>query len=301
MATRIAWLLNLDADLELQQPATYRGRALPMARIVELRARMFDLVSDDDLILDAATDAREVRSSDVIEAFCPTPTAVERMVGLGLPAPVAPDLAVLRAVNDRRFCAQLGQTLPNACFVDDMQRLQAQLAIPSPTGTYVIKRAFSFAGRDQRRVKDGVLDDSTRGFCAKSFGQGEGVQVEPWVQRDGDFSLHGYLSGSGALLVGQPRAQHNDAMGRFQHMQSDAPTLRDDERRQLEAELHTTADALRAAGYFGPFGIDAFRYRTPDGALAFNPRCEINARFTMGYPRALLLATLPLKVAVPRP
>ena len=60
----------------------------------------------------------------------------------------------------------------------------------------------------------------------------------------------------------------------------------------LAGEIEKTAAALHAAGYFGPFGIDAFRYRLPGGGEAFNPRCEINARFTMGYPRALLLAAL---------
>ena len=50
--------------------------------------------------------------------------------------------------------------------------------------------------------------------------------------------------------------------------------------------------AFAGAGYFGPFGIDGFRYRHEDGSERFNARCEINARLTMGYPRALLLAGL---------
>jgi hypothetical protein len=41
------------------------------------------------------------------------------------------------------------------------------------------------------------------------------------------------------------------------------------------------AEVLRDAGYFGPFGIDAYRWR--DGATQyFNPRSEINARYSMG-------------------
>lgn len=60
----------------------------------------------------------------------------------------------------------------------------------------------------------------------------------------------------------------------------------------LADEVERTARALAAAGYFGPFGIDGFSYRQADGGVAFNPRCEINARFTMGYPRSLLLEAL---------
>jgi hypothetical protein len=173
---------------------------------------------------------------------------------------------------------------------------EQQLAVPSPTGRYVIKRAFSFAGRAQRRVQDGVLDDSTRGFCVRSFARGEGVQVEPWVERLADFSRHGYVTQAGALHIGPVREQRCDALGRFEGVLTDAGSVSAEEEAVLEAELQRTAAALTAAGYFGPFGIDGFRYRLPDGSgrSALNPRCEINARFTMGYPRALLLAALGL-------
>jgi hypothetical protein len=37
------------------------------------------------------------------------------------------------------------------------------------------------------------------------------------------------------------------------------------------------------AGYYGPFGIDAFRWRDQNGKQQWNPRCEINARYSMGW------------------
>jgi hypothetical protein len=43
------------------------------------------------------------------------------------------------------------------------------------------------------------------------------------------------------------------------------------------------AQALLEAGYFGPFGIDAFRWVDRAGVERFNPRCEINARYSMGW------------------
>ena len=42
-------------------------------------------------------------------------------------------------------------------------------------------------------------------------------------------------------------------------------------------------EALAGAGYFGPFGIDAYRYRDRAGALRLQPRSEINARYSMGF------------------
>jgi hypothetical protein len=295
MATdpRIAWLLNLDADRELQDPLRYR----PTRRSESAGAwheRTADLVARDDLVLDddihAACAAQNLRPEDcVVQVFCPTPRALARVTALGFAAAPAPALEILRQANDRSFCASVGQTLESAAFVRDMPALERHLQQPSPTGTYVIKRAFSFAGREQRRVQHGVLDASTRGFCARSFARGEGLQIEPWVQRVADFCRHAYLSRVGALAIGSTREQRIDPLGRFLGVSTGAAALTPTEDEKLAAELKLTAAALSALGYFGPFGIDAFRYRGAHGELLWNPRCEINARFTMGYPRALML------------
>lgn len=295
MATRIAWLLNFDATDELADPARYSVTRLSPARMREVMALFLDLVAPDDVLLDeetlrTATTAQ--RAAFTAQAFCPTPSALSRIVACGHAPPDAPSLEILRRVSDRAFCAELGHGLPGAAFVRDMHALHAALQRPSFTGSHVIKRAFSFAGREQRRVHAGELDDSTRGFCERSFARGEGVQVEPWVSRLLDVSLHGYLTRSGDLLSGQPRTQRCDPMGRFIGMQPDALGLTLVERDALHATLEETAGALETAGYFGPFGIDAFRYAGPDGEPRCNTRCEINARFTMGYPRELLLRGL---------
>ena len=307
MATRIAWLLNLDADRELHDQVGYRVSRIDAARVAELRASIADLIAADDIVLGDDTDAATLAATGTaftIQAFCPTPSALARIEALGLPVPHAPALSVLRAVNDRSFCAQLGHGLAGSCFARDMLTLEAHLKHPSPTGIHVIKRAFSFAGREQRRVTHGVLDDSTRGFCERSFAHGEGLQVEPWVERMADFCRHGFLTRQGALLIGAAREQRCDAFGRFLGMSTTPAQLTSDEDALLRDALVQTGSALFAAGYCGPFGIDAFRYRHVDGGTAFNPRCEINARFTMGYPRDLLndgLAGDPIGFAEPVP
>ena len=289
MATRLAWLLNFDADLELQDPARYLKTQRPPFDAAALTLRFTDLVADHDIVL--SNQLRELPPDLTVLAFSPTPSALARITALGLEPPTAPAAAVLRRVNDRAFCAELGHGLPNSCFARDMVALERHLA-SAGTGSSVIKRAFSFAGREQRRVQQGVLDDSTRGFCARSFARGEGVQVEPWLERIADFSRHGYITRAGALLVGPVREQRCDAMGRFEGVMTTAPSATEEDEQALLASVQSTGAALKQAGYFGPFGIDAFRYRTPDGGLALNPRCEINARFTMGYPRSLLVQGL---------
>jgi len=290
MATRIAWLLNLDADLELRDPRRSPSVALSAQRIAELSARFCDLVADDDLVLESHAHAHVDGLAP--QAFCPTPSALTRIGTLGLSPPPAPAFSILRTVNDRAFCAQLGHGLEGSCFARTTSELDQHLERHA-SRPLVIKRAFSFAGRDQRRTTPGAkLDDSTRGFCARSFACGEGVQVEPWVERIMDFSIHGHLTPAGALLAGAPRRQRCDPFGRFIATDDGSENLGHSVVARLEAELESTAAALHGAGYFGPFGIDGFTYRADDGTTKLNPRCEINARFTMGFPRSLLMRAL---------
>ena len=65
----------------------------------------------------------------------------------------------------------------------------------------------------------------------------------------------------------------------FREIRRAAPgELTDREQRALFDRAEATARALFEAGYFGPFGIDAYRYR--DGFCA---QSELNARYTMGF------------------
>jgi hypothetical protein len=288
MVTKLAWWLNLDADRELQNPRAYRAAPLTAQRTAELTARMTDLVLPDDLIL-GLTNRADLPQDLTAQAFCPTPRALAEIRATGLEPQVAPALEILRTVNDRAFCAQLGQGLHSACFAREIAAVEHQLRQEIPEPQYVIKRAFSFAGRGQLRVSRGPLDESTRSFCLRSFARDEGLQIEPWVERLADFSRHGFLTRRGARLIGPTREQRCDPMGRFLGMSGCAVQLSAAEDSALLAALNETAQALATAGYFGPFGIDAFRYRQPDGSVRFDARCEINARLTMGFPRALLL------------
>jgi hypothetical protein len=287
MATRIAWWLNLDANLELEEPARYRRRPELEARMRALAGRLTTLLHPDDVLLDGARDARALGAQRAL-AFCPTPSAARALSELGLPPPASPPLAVLRAVTRRSFAAALGQTLPGARYVRDMDELEAGVSEPSISGEWLLKRDFSFAGRERRRARGGELDASTAGFARRSFARGQGLQLEPCVQRDADFAQHGYILPNGELLAGPALLQRCDERGVWQASTPlPAGALSESEAAALLASLRRAGAALHESGYFGPFGVDAFRYRHGD-QLAFQPRSEINPRFTMGYPRALL-------------
>jgi hypothetical protein len=290
MATRIAWLLNLDAELELADPAHYTLSAQLASRIEALIPRMAQLLTGEDHVL--GRDQTPYHADEVL-AFCPTPVALQRIVQAGRVAPQAPSLAVLQQVNSRAFCAGLGQTLPGAAYVRDLTALQRVLAGPWPVRGWLLKRDFGFAGRERRRVLEPPLDVSSLNFAKRSFGRGEGLQVEPWCERTHDFALHGYVFRSGRVLLGEPLVQHTDAQGSWLATRPLVEgELSDVEQAALRDGAEAAGRALVRAGYFGPYGSDGFRYLGAGGAAAFQPRSEINARFSMGYPRGLLEAAL---------
>ncbi len=289
MVTCIAWLLNLDAEEELRAPTAYRRKPAVEMRVRELSRRMTMLIAPCDHILGFAP--ASARSDAIALAFSPTPDALARIAQTGFTPPRAPPLAVLARVNRRAFCAELGQTLPGASYVRSMVELMEVLHAPVRTDTWVLKRDFSFAGRERRRVYGRTLDPPTLGFARRTFARGEGLQVEPWLARTGDFAQHGYVLAAGDVLLGPPLAQRCDERGSWQ---ATTPlisgALSPEEEAALAASTRQAGAALAMAGYFGPFGVDAYRHRDAEvaGAHGFQPRSEINARFSMGYPRDLL-------------
>jgi hypothetical protein len=288
MATRIAWWLNLDAAFELEQAGRYTPSPRVSERARELVPRMGTLILPEDVVLDGSLGKQELPQC-VGLAFCNTPTALAALASLGFEPPPAPPVSVLRALTRRAFCARLGQTLPGAAYVESLLELAAHIDTACFTGEWLLKRDFSFAARERRRIRGGTLDASTLGFAKRSFALGQGLQVEPYVRRAADFAQHGYVCPGGAVLLSDPLLQHCDLRGTWQASEPLPPSaLEDGERAALRQATWQAGEALREAGYVGPFGVDAFRYWAEDGHLAFQPRSEINVRFSMGYPRALL-------------
>lgn len=290
MARTSAWFLNFDADEELSSPAGYTPRRAVMERFAGLAEAAAGLMRSGDIVVPEGAPPGFLKNfgNRVGRAFCPTPRALKALARSGAIVLTAPSLELLRAVNHRSFSATLGQTLPGAKFVRTLEELEEVIAGPSPTGKFLAKRPFGFAGRGRRvldAIRGGRIEDSARAFLEASLRAGEGLQVEPLVERSGDFALHGFVARSGEVSFGAVTRQICDATGAWKgSARAEAGDLSAEERRALEAEAEIAAQNLRAAGYFGPFGIDAFRWIDEKGRPRFNPRCEINARYSMGWP-----------------
>jgi hypothetical protein len=280
---RRLWLLNFDSDDELAQPIGYSPSAAVLSRFESIASRLVGLIPDGDAAIEEwKANHRAPPGPFEGRAFCPTPRALRALLAAGASVGPAPSIDVLARVNHRAFSAELGQCLPGARFVRTREELERALARTS--GAWLLKRPFGFAGRGRQRLRESTIDGGVEPFVRASLATGNGLQVEPWMDRILDVAMHGFVDARGAVTLGQPTSQEIDESGAWIKTTALLPnTLSDDELRQLRSEAERSAEALSRAGYFGPFGIDAFRYRDRDGRPRFNARSEINARYSMGW------------------
>lgn len=292
MVRRHAWFLNLDAEDELARPSAGYTPSRATLRRIAIHAALLrgagggpSLVRPDDVVVSEGDSALDLNVFHGM-AWCPTPRARRVLAKAGALLSEAPDVVVLRAVNHRRFCAALGQTLPGAVLAASREAVREALSGSSPTGKWLLKRPYGYAGRGRILVEPSRRGDLERAapWIEASLREGDGLQVEPLVERTGDFGLHGYLGREGLLVLGEPTRQTCDSAGAWSgSARAEAGDLAPREREALFEEVHRSAIALREAGYFGPFGVDAFRFEDGRGQTGFHPRCEINARYSMGW------------------
>jgi len=277
-----AWFLNLDAEQELARPGARTSSRAMVARCRALVASLAGLVPDGDVAWTPGVAAPACEGTAGV-AWCPTPGALAALRSAGAAPPEAPSWAVLRAANHRSFSAGIAQTLPGAAYVRTEAELDAALREGSLTGEWLVKRPLSYRGNGRVRVR-GAVDEPTQRWLHAALAVGEGLQVEPAVERLDDHGLHAYLARDGEVTWGELTRQRVDAHGQwFATERIGDAALDAAERVTLWDVRERVADGLRALGYWGPFGIDAFRWRDPSRALRYHALCEVNARYSMGW------------------
>ena len=155
-----------------------------------------------------------------------------------------------------------------------------------------MRRNFGAAGRGRRRLHAGRPTPNELAWIRASLRRGPLV-VEPWVRVTREYTRSGRVSEDGDVTLSAPCFQETTASGAWTRTtlaERGAVSGTDDAR--LEEAAACAGAALARVGYHGPFGVDAFRYRTAPGApTRLNPLSEINARFTMDW--ATAMATRP--------
>ncbi|MCB9615153.1 MAG: hypothetical protein H6722_22175 [Sandaracinus sp.] len=155
----------------------------------------------------------------------------------------------------------------------------AHLARPSPTGGWLLKRELGMAGRGQRPIAPGRLDDADRAFVAASLRHGP-LQIEPRVDILRELTIHGWVDGPRVVVTTVREQLLHERAWVTSRLATDLPP---DLERAVLAATERAGHALAAAGYFGPFGVDAYEWRTTEGGRALRTLGEINARFCMDW------------------
>lgn len=185
-----------------------------------------------------------------------------------------------------RLDPRLGARLPGSRLASTPD--EALAAIRRLGGPWIAKAALSASGRERWRG-DGppASPDLLRRSFARLLARGGGaLLVEPWCERLWDVGCVA-STGSGDTRISSVHRLRVDGRGQVVGIELavDGPGdggLESGEIERLRAVVEEVGKALVAAGYRGPFGVDAWRYRDPDGVVRFHPLGEINPRLTLG-------------------
>ena len=162
----------------------------------------------------------------------------------------------------------------------------------------VVKEAHGLAGHNAIRLWEPVILPTQRQWLAHALNHGRQLVVEPWLERELDFSVQLEMRSRHLELCGYTGLV-NDRKGQFlanwaeadhcRRLPAKAAALflspREVSKRlqHLYVDIFCALEAeLQRVGFVGPISIDAFVYRTPQGDCRLKPVVEINPRHTMG-------------------
>jgi hypothetical protein len=194
--------------------------------------------------------------------------------------------------GESRLCSEQEAGVPVRT-VDDA--LEAIAAIRTRGHHRVaVKQAYGLAGNNAIRLWEPEILPTQRQWLTHALEAGQQLVVEPWLERELDFSVQLEMAPCDLGLCGYTGLV-NDLKGQFLANWAEA-----DYDRSLPAKVATLLSAdhgvkrlysviftlleteLRRAGFVGPVSIDALVYRTPQGDCQLKPVVEINPRYTMG-------------------
>jgi phosphoribosylaminoimidazole carboxylase (NCAIR synthetase) len=206
---------------------------------------------------------------------------LKRLSRAGAEPEPSPDVEVLRRVNHRRFALELGGGAPGSRYVEARDELAATLREPN-VPSWLFKRPFGFAGRGQRRIRGDMSEDDRR-WLDDSLRQG-GLLAEPFVDITRELAVHGRIDRTGRVELGRLCTQRIDRTRCWVGTELlPESMLEPSAARSLRERAEAVSAALFAAGYFGPFNVDAYLWVAPSGEVRLNSLGEINARYSMGF------------------
>ncbi|MCZ7687107.1 MAG: hypothetical protein M5U28_53530 [Sandaracinaceae bacterium] len=136
----LAWVLNLDAELELAAGGAYTASAGVRRAMEAARAALRRALPPADVVLDLDEEAR-ARGLEG-RCWCPTPRALARLALAGARVPDAPPSEVLERANERGF----GFAIEHLEGAVRCASERDALAAVEREGRWIVKRGLAFAG-----------------------------------------------------------------------------------------------------------------------------------------------------------
>lgn len=179
----------------------------------------------------------------------------------------------------------------HGCFCKDLESAVTAVEATLKHGDVLLKSAFACAGRGHRKVRAG---DDYMPWLKKRLAREGGVAVEPWLERELDFSaLYEMREGGRVDFIGMTEME-NDAKGCYLgttvhpkwgnglSAEISSFLFRDAKINEVYGEGIPAALKVMLKGYMGPVGVDAMVARRQDGSLGIRYVVELNVRMTMG-------------------
>ena len=186
---------------------------------------------------------------------------------------------------------RLGENVGKWCVsLDDVRIIVEEFSLG---GDVLLKAPWSSAGRGHLKLINGEWPDAATAWAEKVLGQQEGLVVEPWLDRELDFSAQYEFSKEGVKLVGMTRVI-NDAAGRYMgtyvhHKWTNGldPKLTEFLFREAKVmqvykvEIPKMLESIVKDDFRGNIGVDAMVYKI-GGEWKLRKVVEVNPRVTMG-------------------
>ena len=207
-----------------------------------------------------------------------------------------PELAAAETALSRRYGTLLANSLEvlslGSRWIKDDSAWRA--AANAARQRWVLKAPLSASGRDRViGTSDDVDDPTVVARVSKLLGRHGALLFEPWCDRIVDFGVTGLAGPDGAGLELHYQLVDRRGAVRSLHVVSrDRSPLAQTEHEDVLRVATAAGGQLYKLGYRGPFGIDGFVAREPEGDRKLVPMCEVNTRWTMGWIARFLAARL---------
>lgn len=232
----------------------------------------------------------DVDTQDELTPWGWTESVLAEWSAVGRTAPLTPSLEVVRRVNSRAFSAALEDEWScgpeGASLVRSLTELYEQLRRHvnrhGPDARWVLKANYCHSARERLLGCGGALPTNDEAWATARLARDGVLAWEPWLEIVEEVGLQWEVPRDGPPQLIGITPLLTDAAGRYRGSLFGIP---ESELRNWQAAIDTTraaAERLQAAGYWGPLGIDACRYRTSEQEISLRPLQDLNARWTMG-------------------